>query len=101
MQTKLADEVFKSFFEMEENITSIEMLSRAAGRAGMDEVAVKDWLQSDQGRNEVEQEVRGVMQAGIRSVPNITLQKNYRVGSGIDPEGFVELFENIREAEEV
>ena len=98
-QNKVVNEIEKSYFENEGDITSHAMLTAAAGEAGLDESQVKAWLSSDAGGREVDQAVRSAQARGISGVPNFVLQEKYEIGGAQDPDSFVDIFEKIKERE--
>ncbi|MCJ1320755.1 hypothetical protein MMC15_006096 [Xylographa vitiligo] len=99
VQTRTVEELFSSYFENEQDITSHKVLEEAAVRAGLDRGEVKSWLQSDNGGKEVDREVREAQMKNISGVPNFTLQDMYEIGGAQDPENFVRIFEKIKEIE--
>lgn len=99
VQTKLVEELFESYFEKEQDITSHQVLENAAVRAGLEREEVKAWLQSDNGGKEVDREVRDAQTKNISGVPNFTLQGMYEIGGAQDPENFVRIFEKIKAIE--
>lgn len=58
MQGRVIQALFASYFGIEEDITSHEVLKRAGVNAGLDESEVNEWLKSDKGGKEVDKEVR-------------------------------------------
>ena len=99
VQNKVVDEVEKSYFENEGDITSHAMLIAAASKAGLDEAEVKQWMSSDAGGKEVDKEVKAAQARGVSGVPNFILQDRYEIGGAQDPDGFVTIFERIKQAE--
>ncbi|RFU28836.1 hypothetical protein B7463_g7502, partial [Scytalidium lignicola] len=99
METRVVEELFRSYFEEEGDITSPEMLRKAAVKAGLDENEVKEWLKTDKGGEAVDEEVRRAKLEQITGVPNFTLQGKYEVGGAQDPAVFLRLFEKIKDAE--
>ncbi|KAI4122730.1 MAG: hypothetical protein LQ338_005644 [Usnochroma carphineum] len=99
MQTKVVEELFRSYFEEEGDITSHDVLAAAAVRAGLDESEVKDWLGSDKGGKEVDKEVMEAQMKAISGVPHVTIQGKYDIGGAQDPEAFVQIFERIKAME--
>jgi predicted DsbA family dithiol-disulfide isomerase len=93
------EELFASYFEQEEDITSHAVLKAAAVRAGLAEKEVGEWLKSDKGGKAVDEEVAEAQRDQIAGVPNFTIQGKYEVGGAQDPEVFVRLFEKIKAAE--
>ncbi|KAL9021573.1 MAG: hypothetical protein Q9185_001221 [Variospora sp. 1 TL-2023] len=98
-QTRLVEELFRTYFEEEGDITSHEVLGAAAVKAGLEESEVKDWLGSDKGGKEVDKEVVEAQSKAISGVPHFTLQGKYDVGGAQDPEAFVQIFEKIKAME--
>ncbi|KAL8673605.1 MAG: hypothetical protein Q9168_001960 [Polycauliona sp. 1 TL-2023] len=98
-QTKLVEELFKSYFEQEEDITSHAVLEAAAQKAGLEGTETKQWLESDKGGKEVDREVVEAQMKAVSGVPHFTLQDKYEIGGAQDPEAFVQVFERIKAAE--
>ena len=96
VQNKVIEALFASYFENEEDITSHEVLKRAGVKAGLDESEVNEWLESDKGGKEVDEEVRQAQMKDISGVPNFTLQGRYEIGGAQDPEAFKQIFEKIK-----
>lgn len=99
MQTKVAQELFKRYFEQEEDITSHSVLQAAAEKAGLEAAETKEWLESDKGGKEVDKEVVEAQMKAVSGVPHFTLQDKYEIGGAQDPEAFVQIFERIKAAE--
>ena len=99
MQTRTVEELFKSYFEEEGDITSHGVLKSAASKAGLNEREVNDWLESDKGGNEVDREVEEAQIMAIGGVPHFTLQGKYEVGGAQDAEAFVQMFERVKALE--
>jgi predicted DsbA family dithiol-disulfide isomerase len=96
VQTRLVGELFAGYFENERDITSHEFLQEAAEKAGLDPSEVRDWLESDKGGREVDEEVRQAQMKLISGVPNFTIQGKFKVRGAQDPEGFVRIFEEVK-----
>lgn len=99
MQTKVAEELFKRYFEQEEDITSHSVLQAAAEKAGLEGPETKEWLESDKGGKEVDKEVAEAQMKAVSGVPHFTLQDKHEIGGAQDPEAFVQIFERIKAAE--
>ncbi len=72
MQTKVVEQLFNSYFEVNEDITDREVLIKRGAAAGLEEAEVRDWLESDKGGPEVDREVAEAQRKFISGVPNFT-----------------------------
>ena len=100
VQTRVVEELFKSYFEEEGDITSHDVLTEAGARAGLEEAEVKSWLESGKGGEEVDKDVAEAQIRGVSGVPNFVLQGKYEIGGAQDAEAFVKVFERVKEMEE-
>ena len=96
IQTRVVEELFAAYFETELDITDMAVLKAAGVRAGLEEKEVADWLDSDNGGKEVDEEVRKAKMQFISGVPNFTVQGKYEIGGAQDPEVFLKVFEDIK-----
>lgn len=94
-QNRVVDELFKRYFELEQDITSRDMLRSAAEAAGLDGEEVKAYLETDQGAEEVEEEVTRAQQLGVRGVPNIRINGLFEAPGAVEPDVFRQIFEKI------
>ena len=99
MQTRVVEQLFRAYFEHEQDITSHEVLLKAGVDAGLDQAEVKHWLESDKGGKEVDKEVLEAQMKEIHGVPTFTIQGKDEVGGAQDPDDFVRIFERIKAAE--
>ena len=99
VQTRVVEELFRSYFENEEDITSRAVLQAAGVKAGLPEEEVRAWLESEKGGREVDREVRAAQMKDISGVPNFTLQGKYEIGGAQDADAFVKVFERIKDLE--
>ncbi|KAI9706903.1 MAG: hypothetical protein M1820_004682 [Bogoriella megaspora] len=95
-QTRVVEELFRSYFEEEGDITDRGVLTQAAVKAGLEEGEVKEWLETDGGGKLVDREVEEAQMRMIHGVPHFTIQGLYEVGGAEDPAVFVEIFEKIK-----
>ncbi len=99
VQTRVVEELFISYFENEGDITSRDVLKAAGVKAGFPEAEVQDWLESNKGGPEVDEEVAEAQLRGVSGVPNFVLQSKYEIGGAQDAEAFAKVFEKIKELE--
>lgn len=100
VQNLVVDELFEAYFEKEQDITSLEVLTKAGVNAGLDEKEVMEWLNSNKGGEQVDEEVMGARMERITGVPNYTVNGRYEIGGAQDPQVFLSLFEKIKALEE-
>ncbi|KAK6953059.1 hypothetical protein Daesc_005358 [Daldinia eschscholtzii] len=96
VENRVVLELFKTYFEGEGDITSHDTLIDAAQKAGLDKTEVKDWLESDKGGKEVDQEVQEAYARDIHGVPHFTVQDKYKIGGAEDPQAFLEAFARVK-----
>jgi predicted DsbA family dithiol-disulfide isomerase len=99
-QTKVVEALFSAYFENEQDITSIDVLTAAGIKAGLPEKEVIEWLNSDKGGKEVDAEVLAAQRQQITGVPNFTINGKYEIGGAQDAAVFLGLFERIRASEQ-
>ena len=95
IQTRVVEELFKAYFENEQDITSHEVLKQAGINAGLEEKEVTEWLESDQGGKQVDEEVRNAQSMSISGVPNFTIENRYKLEGAQDPDAFLQVFEAV------
>ncbi|CUS11545.1 unnamed protein product [Tuber aestivum] len=95
LQTRVVEEIFRSYFENEEDITDHGVLTAAAVRAGLEEGKVRGWLESGSGGEVVDREVGKAQVMGIRGVPNFTINGEWQMGGAQDHMEFVRVFEQV------
>ncbi|EGE05259.1 hypothetical protein TMEN_4501 [Trichophyton mentagrophytes] len=82
MQCKVSDQLFRYQFELGEDISKMDVVVDAAVEAGMDEDEVADWLVSDKGIAEMEQEEKEIRDTGkIEGVPHYIIGKQHLEGA--------------------
>jgi predicted DsbA family dithiol-disulfide isomerase len=99
MQTRVIEELFAAYFENEKDITSRDVLTEAAVKAGLEEGEVKEWLETGKGGEEVDSEVKDAVRQNISGVPNFVLNDRFEIGGAQEAESFVQLFERLKRQE--
>ena len=79
MQTRVVVELFKAYFERNDDITDHVVLQKAAVQGGLGEEETREWLESDKGGPEVDKEVEAAKRRFISGVPNFTINDKYEV----------------------
>ncbi|KAM5441912.1 hypothetical protein MferCBS31731_003174 [Microsporum ferrugineum] len=82
MQCKVSEQLFRYQFEMGEDISKIDVVVEAAVKAGLCEDEVADWLVSDKGIAEMEQEEKEIRNTvKIEGVPHFIIGKQHLEGA--------------------
>jgi predicted DsbA family dithiol-disulfide isomerase len=72
MQTKVVEQLFNAYFEVNEDITDREVLIKRGVAAGLDETETREWMENGKGGSEVDREVTDAQRKFISGVPNFT-----------------------------
>jgi predicted DsbA family dithiol-disulfide isomerase len=99
VQSRVAEQLFRAYFEEEKNITDLKVLIEAAVRAGLDGEVVKKMLDEDVGAEEVDLEAKTAARRLVSGVPYISVQGKYHVEGADEPEAFLEIFEKVKREE--
>ncbi|KAF3394240.1 hypothetical protein F1880_005533 [Penicillium rolfsii] len=99
LQTRVAEKLFRAYFEDEKNITDPRVLLEAGVEAGLDREAVKKFLDSEEGGAEVDAEAKAASRRLVTGVPYFSIQGKYSVEGADEPETFLEVFEQVKEDE--
>ena len=99
LQTRVAEKLFRAYFEDEKNITDPRVLLEAGVEAGLDREAVKKFLDSEEGGAEVDSEAKVASRRLVTGVPYFSIQGKYSVEGADEPETFLEVFEQVKEDE--
>ncbi|KAF4954619.1 hypothetical protein FSARC_12059 [Fusarium sarcochroum] len=84
LETEVALEVMKMYFEEGGDITRKEDLADAAERAGVDRDEATVWLEGDDGGEEVDAEVLEMQRKGIKGVPRYIINEKFTVDGAED-----------------
>jgi predicted DsbA family dithiol-disulfide isomerase len=91
-QDEVVQELFKAYFEEGLDIGELEILIECARRAGIDEACARQFLASDEGRQEVVASDVYARRLGINGVPCFIVNRKYAVSGAQPPSAFVEVF---------
>ncbi|KAI1810614.1 DSBA oxidoreductase [Poronia punctata] len=95
-ENRVVEELFKSYFEGEGDITSRDTLVAAAVRAGLEAGEAREWLENGKGGEEVDEEVGRAYAKGITGVPSFTFQGIHDVGGAQDAEDLLRMLVNVK-----
>lgn len=98
VQMALAKELFKVHFEGDADVSSHDDLIQAGVAVGLARDEVMEWLESGNGKAEVDDEVQQARDSGVNSVPTFEINGR-RLEGAKDPSAFYELFTSIKTAD--
>lgn len=98
VQERLMAALMRAYFEEGGDITSHELLLRAAAEAGLDGGEAKAWLEGGKGGDEVDAEVEEAYAKGISGVPHFIINDKYEIGGAQEVEAFLGEFMRAKEA---
>ncbi|OOF89940.1 hypothetical protein ASPCADRAFT_410504 [Aspergillus carbonarius ITEM 5010] len=98
LQTRVAEQLFRAYFEEEKNITDREVLVQAAVGAGLERAAVEQLLGSEEGGKEVDLEAERARRQLVTGVPYYMVQGQYAVEGADEPDTFLEVFEQVKKS---
>lgn len=100
MQTFIMDRLFEAYFEQNGDITDRAMLREIGVAAGLEAKVVKDWLESDQGGEEVDKQAKAAREGSGSGVPYYVIQGMYNIDGADDPAAFSEVFHKVESKED-
>jgi predicted DsbA family dithiol-disulfide isomerase len=85
--------LFHAYFFEGLNIGDIDILAMIAGRVGLHSAAVRSYLASEAGTQEVRAEDRRARHLGIHAVPCFVFERGYAISGAQEPEMLLSLFD--------
>lgn len=95
-QDAMVETLFRRYFLEGGDIGNVEILSQAAVSAGFDQTAIKTFLVSNEGVEEVKAEEATGHRLGIRAVPYFLLNGTPALSGAQPPEQFLAAFRQIK-----
>ena len=99
LQTELSETLFKAYFTDGLNIGSKEMLSELCKSIGMDKEEIMNFLESEEGGQEIADLEMDFIEKSIGAVPTYFINDKYIIQGGQEPETFVSFLRKIIEKE--
>lgn len=100
-QNVIMERIFEAYFEGDADITNCTTLREIAGTAGLDPQKVEDWLESDQGGQEVDHQANAARQGPGSGVPRYIIQGVHHIDGADDPSAFLGVFYQIKSCETI
>ncbi|CAF1221414.1 unnamed protein product [Adineta ricciae] len=91
-QNALINVLFRAYFEQEQDLADHQVLIKAAEEIGQDGNQVKQFLQSDQYKKEIQDEINHSQQEGISGVPHFVINDKVELSGAQDPQQFLQAF---------
>jgi predicted DsbA family dithiol-disulfide isomerase len=97
-QTKVAEELWRGYFEQRREIADIDFLTNVGKAAGLDVTEVRDYLQAEKGKEVVEKAEKEVRESGVTGVPQFYVEETYNFDREVDVAKAVDSFVSVKEA---
>ncbi|CAG7563138.1 unnamed protein product [Fusarium equiseti] len=97
LEMGVAMEIMRMFFLGGGDITSKNDLIKAAERAGVDKDEAREWLEGDDGGEEVDAEVAEMHRLGVKGVPRYVINEKFKVDGAEDVGDILEKLVMARE----
>jgi predicted DsbA family dithiol-disulfide isomerase len=98
-QDALKERLLSAYFTRGRNVGDTDVLAEEAEAVGFERDAVRHFLDSDEGRVEVERELAYAAEAGITAVPTYVIDRRWSVPGAQDPEVFVQILRRLAATE--
>jgi predicted DsbA family dithiol-disulfide isomerase len=98
-QDALKERLLSAYFVRGRNVGDTDVLADEAAEVGLDRDEVRRFLDSDDGRVEVEQELAFAAEAGITAVPTYVIDRRWSIPGAQDPDVFVQVLRRLASTE--
>lgn len=97
VQDAIVETLFQAYHEQEKDISSFEVLCEIATEAGLEASEVREWLESDNAGNVVDEAARKNKDVVPSGVPWFIIQKEHQVDGAQESQDFFEAFFKVKE----
>jgi predicted DsbA family dithiol-disulfide isomerase len=94
-QDAVEERLLSAYFTRGLDVGDTDVLAAEAETAGLDRDAVRDLLDSDEGRVEVERDLAFAEEAGITAVPTYVIDRRWSIPGAQDPDVFVQVLQRL------
>ena len=91
-QNDLINVLFHAYFEQEQDLADHEVLIKAAEQVGFHRNQIKEFLQSNQYKHEVQEEIERNQRNGISGVPHFRINDRIEISGAQDSQLFIQAF---------
>ncbi len=95
-ERELEMSLYRAYFTDGLDVSDRAVLAQCAAEVGIDREAMEAYLSSDEGVDEVTQELSGAFERGITGVPAFVFEDEFLVPGAVDTETFSRIFEQMR-----
>ena len=98
LQNQVMEELFKAYFEQQQNIGDIQVLATVGEKCGLNKEKLLQYLSTNEGKEAVLKDVRNwASRYRITGVPFFIINNSFRLSGAQDPTSLYEIFEEIIE----
>jgi predicted DsbA family dithiol-disulfide isomerase len=94
-QADVKERLLSAYFTRGLHVGDVTVLVDEAAAAGLDADAVRRFLDSDEGRTEVEEYLAAAAEAGITAVPTYVIDGRWSIPGAQDPDVFVQVLRRL------
>jgi len=91
-QNDLINILFRAYFEKEQDLSDHQVLIKAAEQVGFNPNEIKQFLQSDQYKKEVQRDINQRKKEGVSGVPHFRINDRVELSGAQDPQQFIQAF---------
>lgn len=95
-QVEMKERLMQAYFERGEHVGRVADLVRMAGEIGLDEVAARAALESDEFATAVQEDISTARDIGVRGVPFFVFDMKYGVSGAQETATFLEVLNNVK-----
>jgi predicted DsbA family dithiol-disulfide isomerase len=99
LQDALKECLLSAYFTRGRNVGDTDVLCEEAVAVGIDGDAARRFLDSDEGRVEVERDLHDAAEAGIAAVPTYVIDRRWSIPGAQDPDVFVQVLRRLAATE--
>ncbi|KAJ9049839.1 hypothetical protein DSO57_1020516 [Entomophthora muscae] len=95
LQNEVVEQLLHAYFEKTQDIADNAVLVSIAGKAGLDQAKVQAYLDSEEGNDQVKEQLNRNKKDNISGVPSFFIQGRFYFSGAQSPESFVSIFNDI------
>lgn len=96
----IVEKLFEAFHEQEHDVSDLKVLVRCAEEAGLPSEEVRNYLESDEAKDEIDREAQDARERGIKGVPHFLVNGKWEVDGADEPGEWLQVFSEVRDAQD-